>query len=91
MNDVSERMEFLERRYHELHHETRVARSDLSTGGVDAETRRALEGWLDGAEQEQRAILREIEMIEDSLLEDLDWEPSAAESQCRACGAAAKR
>jgi hypothetical protein len=74
MNDVDQRMEFLEKRYHDLHREKRLVRQDLDATGVDAPTRRALKVGLDEADREQRAILQEIETIENHLLDDIDAE-----------------
>jgi hypothetical protein len=81
MNDVRQRMEFLEWRFRDLYIEARLARTDLETNeAIDSEGRLALKRWLDATEREQQAILREIESLERSLPEDIDVVHTASEA-----------
>ena len=71
MRDVNERMECLERRFHELYRIARAARAELEMPGTHEEARWSLQRRVDEAEREKRAILREIETIEDQLIAEI--------------------
>jgi hypothetical protein len=75
MCDVKERADFLERRYHELYREVCVVRSGLASERVDHESRQSLQRWLDATEREMREILREMDRLEDSLIEATPFAP----------------
>jgi hypothetical protein len=68
--EADRRIRSLERRYHELHRmgKTTLARTTCGESNAAAESR---ERPISSEElaSEKRAILREIEMIEDSLLD----------------------
>jgi len=67
--EVTFNMEQLEQRYFELYRDLRAVRAQLSAGGADSRLQARLEATQLRREREMRAILQEIERVEDSLLE----------------------
>ena len=67
--EVTRNMQRLEERYFELYRDLRAVRAQLSAGGADSTLQARLEASQLGREREMRAILQEIERVEDNLLE----------------------
>jgi hypothetical protein len=67
--EVTRNMQRLEERYFELYRDLRAVRAQLSAGGADSTSQAGLEASQLRREREMRAILREIERVEDNLLE----------------------
>jgi hypothetical protein len=67
--EVDRNMQRLEQRYFDLYRDLRAVRAQLSAGSVDSTLQARLEDAQLRRQREMRAILEEIERVEDSLLE----------------------
>lgn len=76
MREVAEEMRELEARYHDLHRASKAARLEIAVAksGADHGMLSQLEWRLDDIEREKNEILRKVECIEDSLIDEDDLE-----------------